>query len=89
MNLASQVTGQTLFDVWDLENPRDMPPQLLIRPYKKVDISEGAIFEALETICDVCDALIKTHKTHESAGRPDLVSRTHTILLVYLMFVTI
>ena len=36
MNLASQVTGQTLFDVWGLENPRDMPPQPLVRPYEKV-----------------------------------------------------
>ena len=60
MNLASQVTGQTLFDVWGLENPRDTPPQPLVRPYKKVDISKGAILEALETICDVFDAL-KTH----------------------------
>ena len=31
MNLSSQVTGQTLFDVWVLENPRDTPPQTLVR----------------------------------------------------------
>ena len=37
MDLSSQVTGQTLFDVWVLENPLDTPPQHLIRPYKKVD----------------------------------------------------
>ena len=61
MNLASQVTGQTLFDVWGLGNHGDMHPQPLVRPYKKVDIPEGAILEALETVCDVCDAL-KTHK---------------------------
>ena len=60
MNLASQVTGQTLFDVWGLENPRDMPPQPKVRPYKKVDLSEGSILEALDKICDVCDALKNT-----------------------------
>ena len=63
MNLASQVTGQTLVDVWGLEHPRDTPPQPLVGPYKKIDISEGAVLEALETICDVCDAL-KTHTKH-------------------------
>ena len=31
MKSASQVTGQTLFDVWGLENPRDTPPQPLVR----------------------------------------------------------
>ena len=63
MNLASQVTGQILFDVWGLDNPRDTPLQPLIRRYKKVDRSEGAVFEALETICDVCDALKNTRNT--------------------------
>ena len=65
MNLASQVTGQTLFDVWGLENPRDTPPQHLVRPYKKVDIYEGTILETLETICDVCDALKNTQNTQK------------------------
>ena len=63
MNLASQVTGQNLFDIWGLENTCDTPPQPLVRPYKKFDISEGAILEALETICDVCDALKNTQNT--------------------------
>ena len=63
IDLASQVTGKTLFDVWGLENPRGRLPQHLVRPYKKVDISKGDILEALETICDVCDAL-KTHMKH-------------------------
>ena len=31
MNLASQVTGQTLFDVWGLGNPRDTPQLPLVR----------------------------------------------------------
>ena len=57
INLSYRVTGQTLFDVWGLDNPRDTPPQPIVRPYKKVDRSEGDILEALETMCDVCDAL--------------------------------
>ena len=60
MKFASQVTGQTWFYVWGLDNPRATPPQPLVRPYKKVDIPEGAILEALETICDFCDALKNT-----------------------------
>ena len=32
MNLDSQVTGQTLSDVWGLDNHRDMNQQPLIRP---------------------------------------------------------
>ena len=60
MNLASQVTGQTLFGVWGLVNPLNTPSQPIVRPYKKVGIPEGDISEALETICDFCDAL-KTH----------------------------
>ena len=60
MNLYSQVTGQTLFNVWGLDNSLDTPPQPLIRPYKKVDRSEGAILEALKTICDVCGDIKKT-----------------------------
>ena len=63
MNLSSQVTVQTLFGVWGLDNTCDTPPQPLVRPYKKVDISEGDVLEALETICDVCGAL-KTHMKH-------------------------
>ena len=43
-----------------MENPRDTPPQPLVRPYKKVDIYEGNILGDLEKICDVCDALKKT-----------------------------
>ena len=39
------------------------PPQHLVRPYEKVDISEGDILEALEAICDVFYAL-KTHTKH-------------------------
>ena len=63
INFYSQVTGQTLFDVWGLENPRDMPPQPLVRPYKKVNDSKGAILEALEKICDVCNAQKNTQNT--------------------------
>ena len=65
MSLASQVTGQTLFDIWGLENTRDTPPQPLVRLYKKVDISEGGILEDLETICDFCDALKNTRSTQK------------------------
>ena len=65
INSASQVNVQTLFDVWGLDNPRDTPLQHLIRRYKKVDRSEGAVFEALETICDVCDALENTRNTRK------------------------
>ena len=65
MNLSSQVTGQTLFYVYVLDNTRDMPPQPLVRPYKKVDRSEGAILEPLETICDVWDALKNTQNTQK------------------------
>ena len=59
MNLASEVTVQTLFNVWGLENTCDTPPQPLVRPYKKVYVSEGDILEALEKVCYVCDALKK------------------------------
>ena len=88
MNLASQVTGKNLFDGWGLENSRDTPAQPLVRPYKKVDIPKGAIWDTLETICDVCDALKKQGK-NESKGRLDLVLITHTIIFFYLLFVTI
>ena len=57
IDLASQVTGQTLFDVWGLENPCDTPPQLLVRQFKKVGRYKRAILETLEKICDVCDYL--------------------------------
>ena len=60
MNLASQVTGQSLFNFWGLDNPCDTPPQPFVRPYKMVDISEGAILEASDKICDVCDAMKNT-----------------------------
>ena len=65
MNVASQVTGKTLCDVWGLDNYCDLPPQPLVRPYKKVDISKGAILEALETICDVFDAMKHTQNTQK------------------------
>ena len=62
MTFASQFTGQTLFDVWGLDNTCDTPTQPLERPYTKVDRSEGAILEDLDTIRDVCDSM-KTYKT--------------------------
>ena len=64
INLASQVTGQTLFGVWGSDNPRCAPPQPLVRPYKKFDKSKGAVLEDLEKIFDVFDAL-KTNMKHK------------------------
>ena len=89
IDLASQVTGQTLFCVLGLENPRGTPPQSLVRPHKKVDISKGALLKSLDTICDVFDALETHTKQMKFKERPALVLRSHTILFVYLLFVTI
>ena len=65
MSLASQVTGQPLFYFLGLKNHRDTPPQPLVIPCEKIDISDGTILEALETICDVGDALKNTQNARK------------------------